>query len=91
MKEKNILKGNSKQNEMLERLELLKKSLANKEEICIIGHDNIDVDAVLSGILLSKLLNFLNIKSKFIILEPIKIDDTFDIVRKLTNIDMYSF
>lgn len=91
MKEKNILKGNSKQNEMLERLELLKKSLANKGEICIIGHDNIDVDAVLSGILLSKLLNFLNIKSKFIILEPIKIDDTFDIVRKLTNIDMYSF
>lgn len=91
MKEKSILEGSLKQNEMLQRLELLKQSLANKGEICIIGHDNIDVDAVLSGILLSKLLNFLNIKSKFIILEPIKIDDTFDIVRKLTNIDMYSF
>ena len=35
-------------------------------ELVILGHDNIDVDAVLSGILLSKLFNrFQNIKMIF--------------------------
>lgn len=91
MKENDISKGNLKQNEMLQQLKLLKHSLANKNEICIIGHDNIDVDAVLSGILLSKLLKFLNIKSKFIILEPIKKNDTFKIVSRLNNVDMLPF
>ena len=32
-------------------------------ELVILGHDNIDVDAVLSGILLSKLFNYLKIKN----------------------------
>ena len=37
-------------------------------ELVILGHDNIDVDAVLSGILLSKLFNYLKIKNHFYIL-----------------------
>ena len=36
-------------------------------ELVILGHDNIDVDAVLSGILLSKLFNYLKIKNHFYI------------------------
>lgn len=35
-------------------------------ELVILGHDNIDVDAVLSGILLSKLFNYLKTKIIFI-------------------------
>ncbi len=86
-----ISKANSKEKEMLERLNLLKQSLANKEEISIIGHDNIDVDAFLSGVLLSRLFKFLNIDASFIILQPIKKDDTYEIVSELTNLNMYSY
>lgn len=82
---------NSKEKEMLKRLELLKESLANKGEISIIGHDNIDVDAVLSGMLLSRLLKFLNINASFIILQPIKENDTYEIVSELLDVSMYSY
>ena len=51
------------------RVKDLKEVLGQYEKVSIIGHDNIDVDAFLSGILLSKLLEFLEIKNEFIILE----------------------
>lgn len=86
-----ISTANSKDEEMLKRLNLLKQSLANRTQISIIGHDNIDVDAVLSGVLLSKLIKFLNINASFIILQPIKKDDTYEIVSDLTNINMYNY
>ena len=86
-----ISKVNLKDDEMLMRLNLLKQSLANKKEISIIGHDNIDVDAVLSGVLLSKLLKYLNINANFIILQKIKKDDTYKIISELTNINMYDY
>lgn len=86
-----ISKVNSKDEEMLKRLNLLKQSLANRGKISIIGHDNIDVDAALSGVLLSKLLKFLNIDAEFIILQPVKENDTYEIISKLTNINMYHY
>ena len=46
-----ISKTNSNDKKMLKRLNLLKQSLSNRTDISIIGHDNIDVDAVLSGVL----------------------------------------
>lgn len=58
------------------------------KKVTIIGHDNIDVDAALSGILLSKLLDFLNIENEFQILEEVKEDETYDIVKKLIGIDL---
>ena len=73
---------------MSQQLENLKQSSTGLPEINIIGHDNIDVDALLSGVLLSKLFNFLNIKSKFRIIQPIKKDDTFNIISELTTINM---
>lgn len=85
-----ISKANSKEKKMLKRLNLLKQILAGKA-ISIIGHDNIDVDAVLSGVLLSRLLKFLNINASFIILQPIKKDDTYEIVSELTDVNMYSY
>ena len=86
-----ISKENSKEKEMLQRLNLLKQSLANKAEVSIIGHDNIDVDAFLSGVLLSRLLKFLNVNANFIILQPIKKNDTYEIISDLTDINMYSY
>lgn len=59
-----------------------------KQKITILGHDNIDVDAFLSGILLSKLLNFLKIDNEFVILEKVKENETYKIVKELFNIDM---
>ncbi len=82
---------NSKEEEMLNRLKFLKQSLANKGEISIIGHDNIDVDATLSGVLLSKLLKFLDINANFVILQPIKKNDTYEIVSELTDVNMYTY
>lgn len=53
------------------------------KEITILGHDNIDVDSCISGILLSKLLTFKNIKNKFIILDDKISKDTYDCLLKL--------
>ena len=58
------------------------------KEITILGHDNIDVDAMLSGILMSRLLDFLGIKNRFCILEKVKENDTYDIIKELFRIDM---
>lgn len=81
----------TKDEELLKRLNSLKQCLANRDEISIIGHDNIDVDATLSGILLSKLLKFLNINARFIILQPIKKNVTYEIVSELTDVNMYNY
>ena len=72
-------------------LENLKKALNTGETITILGHDNIDVDAFLSGILLSNLLNYLRIKNEFIILEEVKEDETYRIVKELFGIDMKEY
>lgn len=69
------------------QIQKMKNSLP-KQKITILGHDNIDVDAFLSGILLSKLLNFLKIDNEFVILEKVKENETYKIVKELFNIDM---
>lgn len=53
------------------------------KEITILGHDNIDVDSCISGILLSKLLTFKNIENKFIILDKEISKDTYNCLLKL--------
>lgn len=60
-------------------------------KITILGHDNIDVDAFISGVLLSNLLNFLEVDNEFIILEEVKEDDTYQIVKELFGIDMKDY
>lgn len=72
------------------RAQRLKKVLA-KKYITILGHDNIDVDAALSGILMSRLLNFMGIENEFCILEKVKKDDTFEILQEMFGIDMSEF
>ena len=67
--------------------EILVSTLKGKN-VTIIGHDNIDVDSALSGILLSKLLDFLNINNKFYILEEVKEDETYNIIKDLIEIDL---
>lgn len=69
------------------RLESLISTL-NGKKVTILGHDNIDVDATLSGILLSRLLDFLNIENQFCILEPVKENDTYEIITQLIGINM---
>jgi len=69
-----------------ERLEYLKSYLSGRK-IVILGHDNIDVDAFLSGILMSKLLNYLSVENEFIIIEQVKENDTYTIVKELLGID----
>lgn len=61
------------------------------EKITILGHDNIDVDAFVSGVLLSNLLNYLKIKNEFIILEEVREDETYFIVQELFDIDMKDY
>lgn len=69
------------------RAEKLKAALRGKK-VTILGHDNIDVDATLSGILMSRLLDFLGIENEFCILEKVKKDDTYEIVEELFGMDM---
>lgn len=61
------------------------------DKITILGHDNIDVDAFVSGILLSNLLNYLKIENEFIILEEVREYDTYQIVKELFGIDMKEY
>lgn len=63
----------------------------HQKEITILAHDNIDIDAALSGILLSRLLNFLNIKNTFKILEPVQHNETYTVVKELIGIDLKDF
>ena len=65
----------------------LRQELEGKE-ITVIGHDNIDVDSFISGILLSRLLNFLNIKNEFCILDKVKEETAYNTVKELFGIDM---
>lgn len=84
-KEKKLEEQNS---EMLkERAKKLVSTLKGKK-VTILGHDNIDVDACLSGILMSRLLSFLNIENQFCILEKVKEDDTYEIITELIGINM---
>lgn len=63
-------------------------NLLQGRKVTILGHDNIDVDAALSGILLSKLFDFLGSESEFCILEPVKENDTYEIVTELIGINL---
>ncbi len=69
------------------RVKKIKEVLEGKK-VTILGHDNIDVDATLSGILMSRLLDFLGIENRFCILEKVKEDDTYEILHNLFGMDM---
>lgn len=64
------------------------KDKTRGRKITILGHDNIDVDAFLSGILLSNLFNFMEIDNEFIILEKVNEGETYNIVKEIFEIDM---
>lgn len=72
------------------RIEDLISTLKGKK-VLILGHDNIDVDATLSGILMSKLLDFLKIENQFCIIEKVKENDTYEIISELIGINMKDF
>ena len=76
---------------MGEMVKQLKQVLKNQKEVSIIGHDNIDVDSFLSGILLEKLLKFMGINARFMILEPIKYDDTYSVLKKIGINNMHDY
>ena len=63
-------------------------SVLKGKKVTILGHDNIDVDATLSGILMSKLLDFLKIDNEFIIIEEVKRNETYEIIEETIGIDM---
>lgn len=63
--------------------------LKNKE-ITIIGHDNGDVDSIVSGILLHRLLNYLGIKSYFTILDE-EIEEKVSSILLKYNIDVLDY
>ena len=75
----------------MRNLDKLKETLQDYGKITILGHDNIDVDAFLSAILLSRLLNFIGIENEFIILEKVHKNETFDIIKDMFNIDMREY
>lgn len=58
------------------------------KKITILGHDNIDVDSVLSALLTSKLLRFLGVENEFLILDEVKENDTYNILKELFGIDL---
>lgn len=59
------------------------------KKVIILGHDNIDVDATLSGILMSKLLDFLRVENEFRILQEINEDnESYQIIKETIGIDM---
>lgn len=60
------------------------------KKVVIIGHNNVDIDSALSGILMSRLLNFLNIENKFCILDELK-QDTVSAIKELIGIDITCF
>ena len=69
----------------------MRKEFACVGKITILGHDNIDVDSFISGVLLSNLLTFLNVDNEFIILEEVREDETYQIVKELFGIDMKDY
>lgn len=64
------------------------KAVLSGKKVTIVGHDNIDVDALLSSILMSRLLTFLGIENEFAILEKVKKDDTYEIAEEMFGIKM---
>lgn len=81
------IQGTSETKEERKRSKDLITALKGKR-VTILGHDNIDVDATLSGILMSKLLDFLKIENQFCILEPVEENDTYKIIMELFDINM---
>ena len=75
----------------MQNLDKLKIVLQDYDFITVLGHDNIDVDAFLSGILLSRLLNFIGVKNEFLILEKVQENETFHIVKDMIGIDMKEY
>lgn len=75
----------------MQYLEKLKDVLKTEEKVTILGHDNIDVDSFISGILLSNLLNFLDIENEFLILEEIEENETYHIVKDMCGINMKDY
>lgn len=67
------------------------KSAIDGKFVTILGHDNIDVDAFISGLLLSKFLSFLGTENEFCILEEVKKTDTYVIIKELFGIDMKEY
>ena len=67
------------------------EALKKNGKITIIGHDNIDVDSVISGILLSRLLDFQKIDNQFLLLEEVKEDETYRIIKEIFGIDMKKY
>lgn len=65
--------------------------LLNGKNITIIGHDIYDIDSIISGILLSNLLKFLNIDNRFVILHKIVENDTFNMIKEIFNISLYNY
>lgn len=59
--------------------------LENKS-IAIIGHDNPDIDSIVSGLMLNKLFNYLGIVSRFVILEEV-IESKIESILLKYNID----
>ncbi len=87
----NDIISNTKEKEMKARLEDLKKCLMQRSEVTIIGHDNIDVDSVLSGVLLERLCKYLKLNVHFEILQLVNKDETYEIINKLTGINMETY
>lgn len=75
----------------MRRVEELQNVLKGYSKISILGHDNIDVDAFLSGVLFSHLLSYLNVENEFIILEEVKENESYQIVLEMCNINMKDF
>ena len=75
----------------MSNLKSLMQVLKCQKKVTILGHDNIDVDAFISGILLSNLLSFLKIENEFIILEEVHESETYNIVKELFGIDMKAY
>ena len=63
----------------------------HQKEITILAHDNIDIDAAISGILLSRFLDFLKIKNTFKILEPVKKNETYSVIKELIGINLKEY
>ncbi|MBQ2409065.1 MAG: DHH family phosphoesterase [Bacilli bacterium] len=60
------------------------------DKITILGHKNPDVDAVISGILMKKLLNYYNYDAEFVIPDPYLDFETYELLKKY-NIDMKKY
>ena len=78
------------QNELKERVLAFADEMKKRDnELIILGHDNIDVDAFLSGVLISKLFDYLGVRNRFCILETVAVEsETSQIVLNLLGMDM---